>query len=310
MINIGRLRLLYELSILGSITAVAKAVHLTRPAVSQQLSLLEQELDVVLLQKVGRNVELTPIALSLANRYPELYSIINNIESDLALTKEDKVGQIRISLFASAAIGIMPLCASLISKKYPLIELKINELEPDDGLKAVVANQVDIALVDNMVDLKSFSMTLDFIPLCTDYFNVIASSQHFLANHKIVNLKDLSNEKWVFNQHAINYNTYINNAFLAAGFKPNIIGNYKNSTASLELIKYNLALSILPFLSINHLSNDSNFTLVRIKPLMSRQIFIAVPKGRSKQPAINAIIQTLQESVPNKLRRLDNSNIL
>ena len=38
----------------------------------------------------------------------------------------------------------------------------------------------------------------------------------------------------------------------------------KNSTASLELIKHNYSLTILPFLSIYHLVEDSNFAFVRI----------------------------------------------
>lgn len=37
MMHLGRLRLLSELSVLGTISAVAEAVRLTRPAVSRQL---------------------------------------------------------------------------------------------------------------------------------------------------------------------------------------------------------------------------------------------------------------------------------
>ena len=62
MLNLGRLHLLSELSVLGTITAVAEAVHLTRPAVSQQLAQLEQEADTVLFERVGKRIELTPPA--------------------------------------------------------------------------------------------------------------------------------------------------------------------------------------------------------------------------------------------------------
>ncbi|MFX8860138.1 LysR family transcriptional regulator [Acinetobacter baumannii] len=305
MLNLSRLRLLHELSILGSITAVAKSVHLTRSAVSQQLSLLEEELDIVLLQRVGRHTELTPMAHLLVNRSLELFKIVNDIESEIAMTKVKTSGQIRIALFASAAIGIIPNCISLLNQTYPLIEMEMRELEPNEGLKAVAGNQVDIALVDNMQNLEPYSSTLDFIPLCTDYFNVVASSKHFLANHNTIKLKDLSNEKWVFNQYALNFSNFINNAFHAAGFKPNIVGNYKNSTASLELIKHNYSLTILPFLSIFHLIEDKSFAFVRIKPLMSRQIFIAIPKGTMSKPIVNVTIQALKDSVPHKLKRLD-----
>ena len=54
-----RLHLLTELSVLGTIAKVAEAVNLTRPAVSQQLAILEQETGTVLFERSGRGVRLT-----------------------------------------------------------------------------------------------------------------------------------------------------------------------------------------------------------------------------------------------------------
>ena len=65
MLDARRLRLLSELSRRGTIAQVAKAVGYTPSAVSQSLSQLEREVGIVLLERDGRRVRLTPAALGL-----------------------------------------------------------------------------------------------------------------------------------------------------------------------------------------------------------------------------------------------------
>ena len=62
MLDVRRLRLLRELKIRGTLAGVADALAYSPSAVSQQLALLEKEVGVPLLQKVGRRVQLTPQA--------------------------------------------------------------------------------------------------------------------------------------------------------------------------------------------------------------------------------------------------------
>ena len=60
MIDVRRLALLRELSIRGTVVATAEAMHLSGPAVSQQLAVLEREVGVALLEKHGRTLAFTP----------------------------------------------------------------------------------------------------------------------------------------------------------------------------------------------------------------------------------------------------------
>jgi DNA-binding transcriptional LysR family regulator len=59
MLDLRRLRLLYELHQRGTIAAVADALQFTPSAVSQQLAVLERETGVRLLERAGRGVRLT-----------------------------------------------------------------------------------------------------------------------------------------------------------------------------------------------------------------------------------------------------------
>lgn len=302
MINLGRLRLLSELSVLGTVSPVAEAVHLTRPAVSQQLALLERELDVTLLERSGRSVELTPAGRRLVARSAQLLCLVNDIEAEIALGREQVSGDIRIASFGSAGVGLVPIGIRRLESTHPQLSISLVELEPTEGLKAAAANQVDLAIVDDMVNAEPFAEKLDFLPLCPDYFNVVMSSKHRLADRKNLQLEDLSEERWALNLAAVSYHSFLLRAFHAAGFEPNVMSNCRNSAATLELVRASSVITLLPHLSLKRIENDPDFALIPVKPLLMRRIFIVVPNGAARRPSVAAVIGALREVVPEELR--------
>ena len=59
MLNVDRLRILAELSRLGTLTAVAETLSYSTSAVSQQLHQLEKDVGAPLVERVGRRLALT-----------------------------------------------------------------------------------------------------------------------------------------------------------------------------------------------------------------------------------------------------------
>ncbi|KEP75212.1 LysR family transcriptional regulator, partial [Microbacterium sp. SUBG005] len=66
MFDLRRLRLLHELSVRGTLAAVAEALSYSPSTISQQLALLEKEAGVALLEPDGRRVRLTAQGAALA----------------------------------------------------------------------------------------------------------------------------------------------------------------------------------------------------------------------------------------------------
>ena len=64
--EVHQLQILRELGDLGSVKAVASALYVTPSAVSQQLALLQRNIDVPLTRKEGRNLVLTEAGQVLA----------------------------------------------------------------------------------------------------------------------------------------------------------------------------------------------------------------------------------------------------
>ena len=106
MLDLRRLRLLYELQQRGTIAAVADALQFTPSAVSQQLAVLERETGVRLLERAGRGVRLTDSALALVDHADALLERAALAEADLAAAAGTVTGRGRIAAFQSVALNL------------------------------------------------------------------------------------------------------------------------------------------------------------------------------------------------------------
>ncbi|MEO3829897.1 LysR family transcriptional regulator [Actinomadura sp. B10D3] len=68
MLDLGRLRVLRELKLRGTLAAVADALGYTPSAVSQQLAQLQRDVGVPVVERAGRRLRLTEAGEVLAER--------------------------------------------------------------------------------------------------------------------------------------------------------------------------------------------------------------------------------------------------
>lgn len=300
MLNLSRLQLLHELAVLGTISAVARAVNLTRPAVSQQLALLEQETGTVLFERSVRGARLTPQGRRLVASIRPVFEMMNNIEAELASSTRQVSGEIRIGGFASVASTIIPDAITYLMSRHEGLRINFQEMEPAEGFKAAAAKQVDIAVVDDLYDASTYAASLDFWPLYTDYFYAVLSSDHRLAaaDKRTIELGDLAHERWSLNLAATTYHAFLSNACYAAGFEPEIACSNRNIATTLEFVRTGHFVSVLPYLAVCNIMSDPDFRVLRISPRLNRQIFATVAKGSARRPVIMATLAALEHVCP------------
>jgi len=106
--DVRRLGLLRELADRGTVTAVAKAMHLTPSAVSQQLKALEREAGVALTERSGRGLRLTAPGRVLAETAKDVAVAIQQAESVWADFVEQPRGEVTITVFPSVGQMLIP----------------------------------------------------------------------------------------------------------------------------------------------------------------------------------------------------------
>lgn len=117
---------------LGSITAAAQAMHVTPPAISSQLKLLEEMIGAPLLRRGGKGFEISEIG-------SELLLLADQIES-LTTRAEDRVLALRDGADGSLTLGVVS------TGKYfaPRLVAAFQRARPQIRVKLVIGNRSDI----------------------------------------------------------------------------------------------------------------------------------------------------------------------
>src|SRR5690554_4526150 len=148
MLELRRLRLLRELKLRGTLASVASALSYSPSAVSQQLAILEKEAGVKLLVPTGRRLQLTPQAEILVEHTTRLLEQLELMEAEMNSSLDAVGGTVRMAVFQSAALGIVPQALTSLSAKYPTLRVEVTQREPESALASVWAREFDLVIAE------------------------------------------------------------------------------------------------------------------------------------------------------------------
>src|SRR3954449_2055964 len=127
--DLRRLRLLLELSRLGSMHEVAAELRTTTSSVSQGIAALAREVGSPLLEPDGRRVRLTPAGRRLADHAVTILAAVEAARLDLDPSAEP-AGVVKVGGFATAIrTSLLPVVAEL-AESHPRVSVVVNEFEP------------------------------------------------------------------------------------------------------------------------------------------------------------------------------------
>ncbi|WP_213454400.1 LysR family transcriptional regulator [Rhizomonospora bruguierae] len=166
MLDVRRLGLLCDLSRLGTIAAVAQAHTYTPSAVSQQLSTLEREAGVPLLERTGRRVALTPAGRVLVEHAEQVLAALERTSAALAAVTAGLTGPLRIGAFPTAVRTLLPPALVDLGRCHPGLDLMVTELDPVAVPAALRDRRLDVGLLQDYDAVPALpDSTLDAVPL-------------------------------------------------------------------------------------------------------------------------------------------------
>lgn len=148
MLDLHRLTLLREVKLHGSMSAAARELSYSHSAISQQLGLLEKETGVVLLERVGRNVRLTPAGEELVRNTEAILTAMERAEADLATSHERPQGIVTIAAFSTISRSVMPFALAELARNYPGLDVRLRREDPEQAVVQLISRQVDAVVSD------------------------------------------------------------------------------------------------------------------------------------------------------------------
>ncbi len=298
MLDLHRLRLLYELNARGTIAAVADALQFTPSAVSQQLAVLEREAGLPLLERAGRGVRLTDAAIVLAAHAGVLLERVELAQADLAAATGRVAGRGRIACFQSAALRLAVPAMRALAREAPDLRCELIEAEPEQSLPALVLGDVDLVLADEWQHQPHARPAgVEREDLCRDPVHLVlpaGPSGGFGAVVEPCRWASWPDAAWTTGHPGTGWEEMTNRTCRdLGGFDPDIRHRTNDSVTSLALIAEGQAVALLPQLvrpeahpgvSIRGISEGS----------AHRTIFTATRAADAERPSVQALLAAVR----------------
>jgi len=155
----NKLRTFIEVAKTGSISQAANNLFRTQPAITQQIQLLEESLELILLERRNTRVYLTKQGEQLfkfaQHRLREIDDFLAEVKND----SESLSGEIRIGIRPDVASYMLPIVFANFKVAYPNVKFTIIHGDASQTEQRVLNNEVDIGiqlLVENRKLLKTW----------------------------------------------------------------------------------------------------------------------------------------------------------
>ena len=288
MINLRHLRTLQEVAERGGIGAAAAALHFTPSAVSQQITALEAELGVDVLERVGRGVRLTAAGETLLAHTPGLLDAEGAARSAVADTYGSGTAKLRVGLFASIAIGLMPTLADDLARNAPHVRLSTREIDLEQARTDLIRSRLDAAFVlDYPEAAESWSPSLAFSDIGADRFSVALPPDR-LADDATVRLRDLADEHWIMASEATYVGRAVRSACRRAGFEPRVSHEVEEQATALALVQAGLGVSLVS--DFGRLSPPAGVQLRPLRERVTRELLLAYTVANAERPALRDLV--------------------
>ena len=222
----------------------AEQLHVSQPALSEQIRKLEDELGVVLFERTSRGALLTDAGQAL---FPQAQTVLAQADAavDIARTvAHGVVGTLTLGFIDSAALEILPTLVRRFSERYPHVKLRLRELGTRQQLEAVETGEIDVGIVRGPV----WNPRLAGRRIATESLLIALPTQHSLAHQPVVALADLRDEGFITYpaERAAGLYEEMLRLCHAAGFDPRIVQEANEISTICAMVGAGLGVAIVP----------------------------------------------------------------
>ena len=294
MLEIRRLVLLRELAIRGTIAAVAEALNFSPSAVSQQLSQLERETGMPLLRKSGRRLQLTAQAEVLVASAGEVLDTLERAEAALQASLTRVSGRVRVAVFQSAALALMPAALRSMAQNHPDVRVEMVQREPEEALRETWARDFDMVVAEQYpAHAAPHHPGLDRRDLTTDAIR-LALPPVSSSLRPVSDLRDAREMPWVMEPHGTASRHFALQTCRVAGFEPDVRYETADLQSQIRLVESGNAVALIP--DLVWAGRSTSCRLVELPAAPRRTIFTAQRVAGAASPAARAFRQTLERA--------------
>lgn len=244
--SIKQLEAFLVIEALRNVTSAAARLHVSQPALSRTLRLMEEDLDAPLFKRSTRAIELTaagiallPVAKRLVGEFHESFGNLGNV-------LDGQAGRVVVAGLPSVVVALMPGAMRGLAKTAPNVEVKVLGVPEQQVLAAVRDGAADFAVVTQPAAAEWFR----FEQILVDEYVLLCRRDDPLARQKVLPWEVLTTRPFIGFTHASSVRPTLDRAFIRLGLTVNVRYEIDHLSLIGATVAAGLGLTVLPRLAL------------------------------------------------------------
>lgn len=223
----------------------ASALHVSQPAVSQQIAQLERDVGVVLFERSRRGVRLTPAGQAFLPLCEQTLGSADAAVRAARNAQSSDEGIVRVAFAGAPSAPVVSALARAVRDRFPGIELQIHaSLTSSRVMDQLAADELDLGFTADSRSVPGVETRL----VSADQLDLAVAIDHPLAGRSSVRLADLAGTRFVLAAPAagLRLREEAIEACIEAGFRPRIVQEAEDTQTVLALVAAGIGVTLIP----------------------------------------------------------------
>lgn len=297
-VTFRQLRLLLALAETGSVSAAAKAMHVTQPTASMQLKEVARSVGLPLYEVLGRKIHLTDVGKELAATARTVAQTWDAFEQHVDAVKGLSRGKLRVAVVSTAKYFVPRLIGAFCTR-HPAIDVSLEVLNRDGVVQR---------LRENLDDLYIMSMPPADMDLGDEVFMpnpivVIAAAADPIAKRQAMPLRELAQRRFILREKGSGTRMAADQFFRKMKFRPDVRLELGSNEAVKESVAGGLGVGVVSRHALHGHQKEHGVRIIDVEGFPLPSAWHIVHRARRKlSPVALAFKQQLLHDASSRKR--------
>lgn len=282
---------------LRSFRRAAERLHMAQPPLSQAIRRLERDLDVVLLKRSSRSVDLTEAGKAFLS---EVRYTLASADAAVVAARQaarGRVGRVRIGFTTPWAYDVVLKTVAAYRQQFERVSLSLREEPSSSQVRMLLEGAIDVGFV--RLPYRHAVKELSTLPIRHDALCIILPGDHALATARRLDLQRLNREVFVLppptpeqGTEEISLRAQIAGLCAEAGFVPRVAQEARHMETIVRLVDAGLGVGLVPAWTQRQWSTRAVYVKLQSRSSLSRLTLAAAWSATPPSAALANFIAT------------------
>ncbi|MCY3820392.1 MAG: HTH-type transcriptional regulator CysB [Gammaproteobacteria bacterium] len=260
-----------------NVSATAESLYTSQPGISKQVRMLEDELGVQIFARNGKRLtHMTAAGEAIVQMARDVLYDVENIKRVAEEYSNERRGSLSMATTHTQARYALPPVIEAFRAEYPEVALHMNQGTPEQIARLAETGEVEFAIATE--GLEHFN-NLIMMPCYRWTRTVVVPNDHPLASKRSITLRDVADQPLVTYVFGFTGHSRLDEAFLAAGYEPNIVFTATDTDVIKTYVRLGLGIGIIATMAYDP-EQDSDLTAIDASHLFRPSVtYIGCRKG-------------------------------